>query len=258
MTRRYKAIAAYYDAENAHHAMLQQDVSFFLQHLPKRRQSVLEIAVGTGRAAMPIAQAGHRVVGIDYDSNMLAIAKRKRDSVGLKESELELIRADALTLNLKRKFDWICILFNTFLAFTTLKEQDKVLQNLRRHLKPRGRLWIDIFQPSFALLAQERSKNLEPGAFYVSELARTVYRTTDVTRDPSQQVQRVTFNYRWFDQNEVLHREKQEFDMTFIFPRELQLLIERNGMKIENLYGNYDGSRVNNDSPRLIVSCRLA
>ena len=81
--KRYRAIAEYYDAENADEPMLQQDVPFFLGQLPRRRQQVLELAVGTGRAAVPIAQAGHRVVGVDYADDMLAIARRKRDAGGL-------------------------------------------------------------------------------------------------------------------------------------------------------------------------------
>jgi hypothetical protein len=64
-TRAYRAIAEYYDAEMASHAMLEQDVPFFLGQLPNRRQSVLELATGTGRVAIPVAQAGHAVVGTD-------------------------------------------------------------------------------------------------------------------------------------------------------------------------------------------------
>src|SRR5690349_2073854 len=118
--------------------MLRHDVPFFLGQLPKRRQDVLELAVGTGRAAIPIAQAGHRVVGVDYVQDMLDIARRKRDSVGLGDRQLKLVRQDALRLKLNEKFDWILILFNTLLAFTTLEELDQLLQNVRRHLKPRG------------------------------------------------------------------------------------------------------------------------
>ena len=93
--KRYRAIAEYYDAENEHAAMLREDVPFFLRELPRReRQTVLELAVGTGRAAIPIAQAGHRVVGVDYAKDMLAIAKRKRDAVGLSDRELKLVDAD--------------------------------------------------------------------------------------------------------------------------------------------------------------------
>ena len=64
---RYRAIADYYDAEYEGSEMLLQDVPFFLGHLPARRRlKVLELAVGTARAAIPIAQAGHRVTGVDY------------------------------------------------------------------------------------------------------------------------------------------------------------------------------------------------
>src|SRR5690348_15482549 len=102
----YRAHPEYYDAEYAETKMLHQDVPFFLDHLPAKRQNVLELAVGTARAAIPIAQAGHRVVGIDVDPRMLDIAMRKRDAVGIKERDLKLIRADVLKFNLNEKFDW--------------------------------------------------------------------------------------------------------------------------------------------------------
>ena len=113
---------------NAHLAMLQQDVPFFLRQLPRKKQQILELAVGSGRAAIPMAQAGHRVVGIDYDPNMLEIARQKRDSVGLSDRDLQLLHHSALKLKLPDRFDWICIFFNTFLGFTELEEQDQLLK----------------------------------------------------------------------------------------------------------------------------------
>src|SRR3954466_5101783 len=123
--KRYKAIAEYYDAENERMEILRRDVPFFLRQLPKRRQSVLEVATGTARAAIPIAQAGHEVVGVDYAADMLAIAQRKRDAVGLRARQLKLIEDDILTMNLRRKFDWAAIFFNTLLGFVTLEQQDR-------------------------------------------------------------------------------------------------------------------------------------
>src|SRR5436305_2383296 len=120
----HRAIAEYYDFEYPHHEFLEQDVPFFLGQMPRRprSQSILELAVGTGRAAIPLAQAGHRVVGVDYVEDMLAIARRKRDAVGLTERQLKLVRQDALKLDLRQRFDWVVILFNTLLAFTTIEE----------------------------------------------------------------------------------------------------------------------------------------
>jgi ubiquinone/menaquinone biosynthesis C-methylase UbiE len=251
----YRAIAEYYDPENAGRLMLEQDVPFFMSQLPRRSQSILEIAVGTGRAAIPLAQAGHRIVGVDYDAKMLAIAKQKRDSLSISERSLSLVRANALKLKLGKTFDWICIFFNTFLGFTTLSRQDELLQRIRAHLKPRGRLWLDIFYPDFHLLSHERKSGLEPMAFHVPRLDRTVMKTVEIQRGPGLQVQRITFHYRWFDSHGVERRERTEFDLTYMFPRELQLLLERNGLMIEKMWGNYDGSPVTAESARIIARC---
>jgi len=251
---RYRAISEYYDAEYEHAEMLRADVPFLMRHL-KGQQSVLELASGTGRVAIPLAQAGHRVMGVDYDPKMVALAQHKRDSVGLTPRQLGLMRGDILNLNLGRQFDWICILFNTFLVFTALKEQDRALQSVRRHLKRKGKFWIDIFHPNLALLSRPRSTDLEPTLFYVPQLDRTVYRTSEVRPDPAKQKQRIIFHYTWFDRYGKERRQHREFDLTFIFPRELRILLERNGLRLDKLYGNYDGSDLEADSPRMIGMC---
>src|SRR5438105_2619089 len=193
--KRYKAIAEYYDAEYAELEMLRHDVPFFLGQMPKargrRRQAVLELAVGTARAAIPIAQAGHRVVGVDYARDLLAIARRKREAAGLGERQLRLVQSDIRKLDLGWHFDWVCILFNTFLAFPTLADQDRVLQVTRRHLKPGGRFWLDIFQPDMELLARPQNLGLEPQVFFVPQYNRTVFQTTDIRRDAARQYQDV-------------------------------------------------------------------
>jgi ubiquinone/menaquinone biosynthesis C-methylase UbiE len=252
----YRAIAAYYDAESEHHQMLRMDVPMLLNHMPARRQNVLELAVGTGRVAIPLAKAGHRVVGVDYAQDMLDIARLKRDRTGISPRDLALVRGDVRQKRLGRKFDWVVLLFNTMLAFVTLEDQDALLQNVARHLKPRGRFWLDIFQPNLSLLARAKSQNLDPVIFYVPELNRTVFRGTTVERDPAQQIQKVTFHYRWFDDRGGEHHHRVAFALTFMFPRELRILLERNGLEIEKMYGDYDGSKLNSNSPRMIALCR--
>jgi SAM-dependent methyltransferase len=259
MPRSYRAIADYYDAEYASNPILAREVPFFLQHLPKnRRLRVLELACGTARAAIPIAQAGHRVTGIDYARNMLHLARRKRDSVGLGDRELELVQADVLKLELGEKFDWICIFFNTLLSFTRLKELDQLMQNVRRHLRPRtGRFWFDIFQPNLVLLSKPHWEQLEPIVFYVPHLDRSVSRETEVHGDPANQVQHVTYHYRWHDQEGKQLHQTVKFDLTWLFPRELQLLLERNGLALQKLYGDYDGNPLDCNSERMIGICRV-
>jgi len=256
--KRYKAIAAYYDAEYEHLAMLHRDVPYFLKHLPKASKRILDLATGTARAAIPLAQAGHRVVGVDYDPAMLSIARRKRDGVSLQESQLRLIRENILKLRLDEQFDYVAVFFNTFLNFTTLKEQDRFLQVVRRHLKPRGRFFLDVLQPNLELLARDMSRGLDPFMFHVPELNRTVHRVTDVKRDATQQTQLITFRYNWFDTHGKRYDERVECTLTFFFPRELQLLLERNGFVIEKQVGDYNDASLQPYSPRMITWCRLA
>lgn len=256
-TAPFDRAAEFYDFENDRHPILKQDVPFFLGLLPRRRQSVLELAVGTGRAAIPIAQAGHRVVGVDESAKMLEVARHKRDAVGIPERALRLLRVDAKTVRLPERFDWVAIFFNSLLGFATLDQLDAVLSNARRHLRPRtGRFFFDLFHPDHERLAREHERDVEPDAFYAPTLGRTVYRTTEVRRDVARSLMRVTFHYRWHDDAGREKRLKMKFDATYLFPRELRILLERNGMQIESLWGNYDASPLTSRSPRIIGIAR--
>src|SRR5947199_94700 len=81
-----------------------------------------------------------------------------------------------------------------------MADQDRALQVVRRHLKPRGRLWLDVFNPDPKMLAREVAVGLDPCAFYVPRYDRTVFMTTEIRRrNDRPQVQQVTFRYAWFD-----------------------------------------------------------
>jgi SAM-dependent methyltransferase len=253
----YRAITEFYDAEYADAELLRHDVPFFLEHLPSRCRRVLELCCGTGRAAIPIAQSGRRVVGVDYDADMVSIAKQKRDVSGLTDRQLKLLEQDALKLDVKADgpFDVATIFFNTFLNFTTLEQQDALLTRTREHLRPGGYLWLDVFNPDPARLASPQ-KGAEKHLFHVPGLDRTVLRETDLAPDPTAQITHVTFRYTWFDRAGRRRTATKKFDLTFLFPRELRLLLERNGFTVERQWGDYDGSPVGDDGPRLIVLAR--
>ena len=256
---RYRAIAEYYDAEYETNDVLDNDTPFLLTHLPKRSQRVLELCCGTARCAIPLAQAGHRVTGVDIDADLLAIARRKRDSVGLTDRELSLVRGDVLRYESETKYDWAVLLFNTLLNFPTLPQQDRLLARVASLLRPGGRFWVDVFNPDFSLLAEGHVKNFDPATFYVPALDRTVHRTMEIRQSPEQpQLQHITFHYVWTDTAGKTRREKSAFDATWMLPREVVLLMERHGFRVENLYGDYDGSVVTPESPRIIACGRLS
>lgn len=254
---RYRAIAAYYDAEYASNDLLDNDTPFLMAHLPKRPVKILELCCGTARAAIPLAQAGHRVTGVDVDAELLKIAIRKRDSVGLTEKQLRIAKGDVRTFKAGETFDWAVLLFNTLLNFTTLADQDALMKNVAGQLKRGGRFWVDIFNPDLSILGEPHHPHFDSATFYVPEFDRSVHRTTEVKRSAERpQLQEMTFHYTWADSDGDLHHEQSRFNMTWMMPRELTLLLERHGFVVEHLYGDYDGSAVTPDSPRLIACAK--
>ncbi|MDB5328755.1 MAG: Methyltransferase type 11 [Phycisphaerales bacterium] len=254
---RYQAIAAYYDAEYSSNDLLDNDVPFLMAHLPKRPAKILELCCGTARAAIPLVQAGHKVTGVDVDADLLHIARRKCDSVGITEKQLPIVKADVRTFKTDDRFDWAVLLFNTLLNFTTLADQDLLLANVNAHLKRGGRFWVDIFNPDLSILGEPHHPHFDSATFYVPEFDRSVHRTTEEKRSAERpQLQEMTFHYTWADSDGELHHEESKFNMTWMMPRELTLLLERHGFTVEYLYGDYDGSDVAPDSPRLIACAK--
>lgn len=253
----YQAIAEFYDDEYADHDATQHDVGFYLSLLPKRRQRVLALACGTAREAIPLAQAGHEVVGVDLDPAMIAIAKRKRDSVGLSAKQLDLRTQDLLQLRLPGSFDHACMLFTTFICFTTLAEQDRVLANVGRCLRKGGTLCIDVFNPDMAMIADERRVDVSPSVFFSTALQRTVERRVTIWSDRKRlQVRHTRFDYRWHDDHGRLKQRSVQFGHTWFAARELQMLLERNRFEVVQFFGDHTGGPLTPKSPRLIAWSR--
>src|SRR5438552_1246453 len=99
---------------------------------------VLELGVGSGRVAVPLAKDGHEVVGIDRSPAMLARAARHAKAA---KTKLTLVEADMRSFALERAFPLVAIPFNTFLMLSP-DERWACLARCREHLAPAGRLAI--------------------------------------------------------------------------------------------------------------------
>lgn len=252
----YRAIASFYDDEYADLEMLHRDVGYLLSRLPRKRVDVLMLACGTGRAAIPVAQAGHHVLGVDVDAQMLDIAQTKSHFAGLAAKQIGFEQHDLFSMKLGRTFDVAAILFNSFLMFTTLDEQDRVLLNIRNALRPRGRLFIDVFNPDLARIADDEAINAGVSLFFSRELGLAVQRLTHVRATDRPQVRETEFEYRWFDAKGRAKKRSIKFELTYFFPRELTMLLERNGFEVQSIAGDYRGRPVTAASERIIVEAR--
>lgn len=252
----YRAIPHFYDDEYADLEMLQQDVGYLLAKIRRPPADVLMLACGTGRAALPVAQAGHRVLGVDIDAEMIARAESKRDEVGISAKRLRFEVGDLRDWKSDDRFHHAAILFNSFLLFTTVEQQDQVLCATHRHLRKGGTLLIDVFNPDLARIAEEEAYNADVRLFHSTALNTSVQRVTHIRNTARSQVRETVFEYRWFDANRRRRSKTVRFELTYLFERELSLLLERNGFVVESVAGDYDDSPVLTDSPRIIVQAR--
>ena len=76
----YDEIASFYDPWSR---SVTEDVAFYVDEALASGGPVVELAVGTGRIAIPIAQAGIDVIGVDSAPGMLAVAQAAADDAGV-------------------------------------------------------------------------------------------------------------------------------------------------------------------------------
>lgn len=102
---------------------------------------VLELACGTGRIALPLAQAGLQITGVDRAEAMLTIARCKLAALPASVQErLNLVNQDMSALDLGWRFGFVFVPARSFQALLTIGLQRKSLEAVRRHLEPTGRL----------------------------------------------------------------------------------------------------------------------
>jgi SAM-dependent methyltransferase len=109
------------------------------------RGTVLELAIGTGRVALPLAARGLSVRGIDASPEMIAKLRQKPGAEAIPVSIGNL--ADVAV---KGTFDLIFLVFNTLFNLTSQSEQVRCFQNVAKHLTPHGVFVIEAFVPDVA------------------------------------------------------------------------------------------------------------
>ena len=143
----YDAFAATYDRFAAG---MTEDVDFYVSLAEAAQGPVVELAVGTARVALPIAErTGRRVIGIDVSAAMLEVARRRAAEAGV---ELDLRQGDMRELALDERSDLIICPFRAMLHLRGHDERVSVMRRVGDALVPGGRFaWnAFVFDPAVA------------------------------------------------------------------------------------------------------------
>ncbi len=125
------------------------DTELYLDLARRTRGPILELAVGSGRIAVPLAAAGHRVTGVDLDEAMLHRARDRADAAGV-ASRIRFVHADLVDLRLPDAGSYhLAILgLNSLFLLPTRRAQAAAIRTLAEHLAPGGRAIVDVWQPA--------------------------------------------------------------------------------------------------------------
>jgi SAM-dependent methyltransferase len=157
----YDAIAELYDPWSA---SVVEDVGFYLEEARRSRGPVVELGVGTGRIAVPIAADGIRVIGVDSSRGMLDVCARRAVLAGV---ELDLRVGDLRRPPVEEHVPLVICPFRSLLHMHTDEDRRAVLSSVRDLLVPGGRFVFDVFTPGADDIEQTHDRWLErePGIF---------------------------------------------------------------------------------------------
>jgi SAM-dependent methyltransferase len=145
-------LARYYDLDLLGE---DDDVDLYLALARRQEGLILELAVGSGRIALPLARSGHRVVGVDHDPAMLARARVAWEREGRHpwSGSLELVEADLTEVRLADRFALVILGLNSLLLLPGRAARAAALSTMAAHLAPGGRAVVDVAVPSLEELA---------------------------------------------------------------------------------------------------------
>jgi len=228
------------------------DEAFYLEMARQASGEVLDLACGTGRITIPIAEAGIPVTGIDLSADMLARATEKAAQRGVLE-RITFLQGDMRSFDLGKTFPLIMIPFRSFLHLLHVREQMKALSCIRRHLQPGGKLVMNVFVPKISHLYEEAEKMSLRGMFPLPNGEQVAM--WDYTRyDHFQQLAEVTRTYERIDTSgRMVEKLVGKFTLRYIFPAELHHLLRLNGFKVVERYGNFAKGAFDQDSTELIL-----
>jgi SAM-dependent methyltransferase len=223
-------VAATYDATSA--SMFQPDVvTTAVDRLVELAGdgAALELGVGTGRIALPLAARGVRVQGIDLST---AMVDRLRAKPGAEDVGLTI--GDIATTHVAGEFAVVFVVFNTLTNLTTQEAQVACFANAAAHLAPGGRFVVEVFVPDLQRLPA--GETVRP--FEIAD--------THLGFDEYDVVGQGLVSHHWY----LVDGGWQQWSVPFryVWPAELDLMARLAGMTLEHRWADWDRRPFTTDS----------
>lgn len=217
---------------------------------------ILELAVGSGRLAVPLAAAGHRVTGVDLDPAMLQRARHAAARAGDGTPDrLSLVEADIVGLQLPAAgtYRLAFIALNSLLLLGTRHAQREAWRTMARHLDRGGIAVVDAWQPDAEDLARFDGRLILEYPRHDPETGRLVTKMGSALHDPATQVVTLTAIYEEGAPGEPAARWFRRDRLRLASADELAGMAEDAGLEIEVVAGGYDLEPLGPGAERAVI-----
>jgi len=250
-------LRAFYEADSLHTEIydalgpslvmgspVEDDTDFYRRLARETGGPILEVGCGTGRVAAALAGDGHEVVGVDLSGPMLRLAEQRREALSADvAARLSFHRADMRTLDLGRDFALIVTPARVFQFMLTSAAQREALAALRTHLRPNGRLVLDLFDPLLDRVVPSAEVTTRGGELiHPTTGNRVTWAITGRRPDPARQLIVDDWTFSEIDASgEVLRTATEQLTLRWSLRSEMRLLFELVGFEVVADYGDFKG-----------------
>jgi SAM-dependent methyltransferase len=236
------------------------DLDLYVALAGRTKGPVLELGVGTGRLAVPLAAAGYRVVGVDRDAAMLDRARLAAAAAGDEaRSRLELVEADFVGLRLPSagSFGLVFLALNSLLVLATREAQREALRTMAAHLGPAGVAVVDAWLPDADDLARFDGRLILEYGRRDPASGAAVTKIGSAQHDAATQTVTLTTIYEESVAGTPARRWLRRDVLRLVSADELRGMAEDAGLTIEVLGGGYDLEPLGPGSDRAVLVARL-
>lgn len=213
----YDRIARLYDPWSR---SVVEDISFYVGEAVAAGGTVVELGVGTGRIAIPVAAAGVKVIGVDSSQGMLDVCAEEARRAGV-AALVELRLGDLREPPVDERVSLVLCPFRAYLHLADDAGRLRALRAARKLLLPGGRLVFDVFAPSADDVAETHGRWIErePG---ICERADWDVEAQVLTLSVRGEEGQTTMTLHWLE------------------PARWQALLAEAGFAVEAIYGWFD------------------
>jgi SAM-dependent methyltransferase len=219
------------------------DVDLYLALADRAGGRVLELAVGSGRVAVPLAAAGHHVTGVDNDPHMLDRARaRGAASLAGTGGSLKLIEADIVGLALPdgATFGFGYLALNSLMTLATRAAQQAAVQALAEQLGPGGIAAVDVWLPDAEDLARYDGRLILEWSRTEPTTGALVTKTGSAQYDAATGTVALTSVFEEGAQGAPANRWVRHDRLRLVSADELAGFAEAAGLRIETVGSGYD------------------